>query len=231
MAQEQPNKEQARREGELAEFFANRPVVDDRGLDRSVRFSKVLLPLSALALLALIIAWPFLSGQEASVTLSYRELEKSGDEIRMVEPRYLGTDARDRRFAIAADHAVQQGINANAVRLDGVRASLRLDSGDDVTAAAARGIYRPEEERLILDHGIRLRAGGGYSFEGERLTLDLDRGAMQGDGGVRGAAPFGSFAADRFSADVSGSTVVLEGKVQVRLDPGYRSFEDEEKTE
>lgn len=229
---EQPlDQEQERREEELAEFFANRPDVDDSRLERGVRLSKVALPVFAAALLGLIVAWPFLSSRESSVTLSYRELEKSGDEIRMVEPHYLGTDDRNRRFEIAADLAVQQGINANEVNLDGVRARLKLESGDDVTAAAARGVYRPDDERLTLDQGIRLQAGGGYSFEGDHLTLDLNEGVMNGGGGIAGAAPFGSFAAEDFSADVSGRSVALEGKVKVRLDPGYQDSANGEKAE
>lgn len=221
MPEHQSKADQERRETELAEFFANRPDVENTGFARKIQIIKFGLPIAALGLLAIVVAWPFLSKQETSVTLSYRALEQSGDEIRMMEPHYMGRDARDRPFEIAASEAVQKGVDASEVELEGVRASLRLNGGDDVTAAATRGVYLPDQERLMLSNGIRLRAGGGYSFDGDRLTLDINEGRAEGTGGVAGAAPFGTFKADDFTADVEGRSLALDGRVRVRLDPGY----------
>jgi len=223
MAEHQTREEQARREDELAEFFASRPEVSNRGFAAKVRLTKAVLPLVALVLLAAVVVWPLLSRQESSVTLSYSALEQSGDEIRMVEPHYLGTDNKDRPFMIAASAAVQQGVNAKEVVLDEVRASLRLNGGDDVTAAATRGVYMPDEERLELSDGIHLEAGGGYSFDGDSLSLEINEGRVKGAGGVNGKAPFGVFEANEFSADIAGRSLALDGKVRVRLDPGYNA--------
>jgi len=52
MAEHQTKEEQARREDELAEFFASRPEVSNRGFTAKVRLTKAVLPLVALALLA-----------------------------------------------------------------------------------------------------------------------------------------------------------------------------------
>lgn len=220
MVDQRSREEHERREDELAQFFADRPEDLDFKPARGALLAKVVLPLLALVLLGVIIAWPLLSKQEASVTLSYSALEKSGDEIRMEEPRYLGTDARNRPFEIAASVAVQQGVNARQINLEGVRASLRLAGGDDVSAAATSGIYIQEEERLELSRGIRIHVGGGYSFAGEHMILNLNEGTGYGDGRVSGEGPFGRFEADTFTFDVSGRSVALEGGVRVNLTPG-----------
>ncbi|MEX1146756.1 MAG: LPS export ABC transporter periplasmic protein LptC [Sphingomonadales bacterium] len=228
MTDQHARDEHERREDELSHFFADRPGGRDYRPPRAMRLAKIVLPVAAVAMLAVVVLWPFLSQYEDSVTLSYRTLERSGDEIRMDEPRYLGTDSRNRPFEVAASRASQQGVDAREVNLEGVRANIRLDGGDTVSVAASSGIYMRDSEQLELHRGVQLRAAGGYSFSGDYLSLNLNEGWASGGGQVSGAAPFGIFTADAFSVDLSGRSAALEGRVRVRLDPGHTAQSSKE---
>ena len=52
------------------------------------------------------------------------------------------------------------------------------------------------------------------------VSIDLDKKAMVGSGGVAGAVPAGTFSADSIHADLDKRTVSLQGNARLRMVPG-----------
>src|SRR5690606_30971948 len=100
----------------LSRFFAARPRLEGR-VGHGGRIMRRVLPLGVGLLLVAIIAWPMINRESGSITLTYSELRTGGEQIRMENARYTGTDMRDRPFAVSADLAVQEGVNADRVLL------------------------------------------------------------------------------------------------------------------
>ncbi|MFN6999496.1 MAG: hypothetical protein ACK4ST_05605, partial [Elioraea tepidiphila] len=76
---------------------ANRAALDPAALARRrfvVAVLKRALPAAALAVLALIVLWPELSGVDDRVRLAYRKPDSTmADSARLVAPRYVGHGA------------------------------------------------------------------------------------------------------------------------------------------
>lgn len=200
------------------DFFSDRPAAEDGG--RLALWLKRVLPIAVAAALALVVLWPMLQNTGTNITLSYKDIEAHGEEIRMTGAKYAGTDAKNRPFEISADLAVQDSPKAMAVNLDGVQASIDLGDQGKVTVLGRKGIYRPKEEQLDVKGGIELTSDTGYRLSATNAQVDLRTGQGRSDLPVSGAAPFGAFAADSFEINVHDRTLVLDGGVKVRLEPG-----------
>lgn len=203
----------------LSRFFAARPRADGR-TGRSSRLLRRVLPVAVLLLLGLVLLWPVFNERSDSITLSYEDLQMGGEQIRMENARYSGSDISDRPFMISADLALQEGVNADRALLTGVKAEIEISEGDMVAVTAGEGVYRRLEEKLVLDGGIHLQSGSGYMLSVERAEVDLSSGLAQGASPVSGSAPFGSFSAQSFTLDARARSLELQGHVRVRLVPG-----------
>jgi lipopolysaccharide export system protein LptC len=175
---------------------------------------------------ALVVLWPMLQDTGTNITLSYKDIESHGEQIRMIGARYAGTDLKNRPFEISADLAVQDRPNAVEVGLSGVKASIDLGAQGRVTVVGREGVYRPEQERLEVKGGIELSADTGYKLSAAAAEVDLKTGQGRGAQAVSGEAPFGSFSANGFAINVYDRTLVLDGGVKVRLDPGELDGQD-----
>lgn len=202
----------------LSRFFAARPRLEGR-VGHGGRIMRRVLPLGVGLLLVAIIAWPMINRESGSITLTYSELRTGGEQIRMENARYTGTDMRDRPFAVSADLAVQEGVNADRVLLTGVHAEIEAGADDMLTVTAGEGVFRRSEDSLVLDGGINLNSESGYMLSVENAEVDLGSGIAQGQSPVSGAAPFGHFSADGFTLHARERVLNLEGRVRVRLEP------------
>jgi lipopolysaccharide export system protein LptC len=203
-------------EDRLMDFFSDRPAAEESG--RAALWLKRLLPIAVVIALAVVVLWPSIQDTGTNITLSYKDIETHGEEIRMTGAKYAGTDAKNRPFEVSADLAVQDSPKAVTVALDGVKASI--DLGD-------QGIYRPKDEQLDIKGGIELTSDTGYRLSASDAHVNLKTGQGHSDLPVSGAAPFGAFSANGFDINVHDRTLVLDGSVKVRLEPGEPDSESQ----
>ncbi len=67
---------------------------------------------------------------------------------------------------------------------------------------------------------VNFSVGDGYRMLTRNVTIDLKQRQISGDGGVSGAIPAGTFAANRIVADLAARTITLDGKARLRMQPG-----------
>lgn len=207
---------------EFASMLGNRPRVSAGEILRyalHIKFLKLILPALTFCLLVLIVAWPYLQDYESGFTLSFQDLSRSKELIRMETPRYVGTDSEGRQFVVSAKSALQNEFSQDEVDLNALRASVTLKDNSEVVLTAPRGIYLPHQSLLKLDGGIKIISGTGYQLTLDHAEYDLDKAIASSDEPVKGNAPFGKFTANSLQSNIDGRSFKLKGQVHVRIEP------------
>ena len=127
-----------------------RDIRHDERYDRYVRLMKRALPAGAALVLIGVLAWPLLQESNSGFTLSFSEITEFDDKVRMENPRFVGTDMKDRSFSITADSAYHRADNDERVVLDAINADVRLTNGAWVALDAPAGVFHPQAENLDL---------------------------------------------------------------------------------
>jgi lipopolysaccharide export system protein LptC len=192
------------------------------GAARYSRFAgvmKLVLPLVALGLLAIAIAWPRLYSEDDHFVPSFREVTAVDNDLHMINPRYSGTDTKDRPFTITAARAVQDTDTPTRVRLDQIEAGLDLIEGGELRLKAAAGVYDADAAQLDLAGGISLYSDLGYELHAREAHVDLGAGTLVGAGPIHGQGPAGQLDADRLEVFDRGARLLFTGEVRVQLVP------------
>lgn len=187
--------------------------------DTLIATAKWALPAASGVLLAVLVALPMFSNQEFSFLLSKDNAEKSGVRMKMQEATYRGETNRGEPFEIMAESGVQKTSAVPVVMLTGLSAAIRRDDGP-ATVTAPSGEFFIDENRLIVNGPVVARSASGFSLDGNDIEVDLEKNSVTSGKAVSGAIPMGTFRADRFSADLKGRTITMQGGVRLRLQPG-----------
>jgi lipopolysaccharide export system protein LptC len=188
---------------------------------RLIDVLRVLLPLLAVVLVALVLAWPQImrhSGVEVPTVL-LGDAEQA-DTLRMDRPRYVGQTRSERPYEVTARAASLDPLRANIVFLDQPAADIALADQGAVRLMAANGTYDRDTERLLLDGGIEVVTSSGYRFVTPSARIDLAKGQVRGWKPIEGVGPAGALSADRFEIQDTGDLLRFDGRVRVTVPPG-----------
>ena len=191
--------------------------------DMVIAAAKWVLPIASLALLVVLIILPLSATQEFSFLLSKDNAARAGERLRMEEATYRGETSRGEPFEIVARSGVQKTSAVPVVVLSDLSARLEQQQGP-ATVSAPRGEFFIEENRLMVQGPVVARSASGYSLDGNSIEVNISTNQVNSAEPVAGTLPMGTFRADRFSADIQGREVRLDGGVQLRITPN-RTFE------
>ncbi len=186
---------------------------------RYVRTLKILLPLSAFAIVAATMLFVLLYDADDTLTLSFTSVESVENDLRMVNPRFSGVDNEGRPFLVTATAAVQDVEDPRTVTLEALQADIALGETSWVSLSAEQGRLDSEAETLELEGDIAVFTDTGYEFHTERALVQLDDQRVTSEVHVHGQGPLGTLRADRFVADDAGRRVRFEGNVRMRIYP------------
>jgi lipopolysaccharide export system protein LptC len=190
-----------------------------RFYDGYVKFMRVGLTVIAVSLALLIVLWPTINEEEVSFTLSYEDINSSDDQIRMVNPRYVGTDLADRKFIVEAEEGIQENPDDPRIRLTRIKAEMDLDDGVKFDASSETGIYLLKENILQLAGKVKMQTTDGYRFEGSQAVFDLNTKIATSDKPIQGIGPIGSFMAQGFEVQVDKKIAIFKNGVKMRIYP------------
>ena len=188
---------------------------------RFVGLMKLLLPLIALILVALLIAWPALQ-EKGDFNLSFSGMTVQGDSLTMMNARYLGMDKRNQPYMITADYATQDPGDKRRVTLDNLQADLTLAGGVWISLTSTKGVYHLADQTLELDEEINVYSDLGYELVAQSAFIDLKRGLALSDEPVRGQGPLGRMTAENFMIDNKTENLHFGGGVKMTLYPQGR---------
>lgn len=192
---------------------------------RLVALLRIALPLAALLLAALVIAWPkFQNRERSSFNLSPTHADpKEVEQLTMVNPKFVGLDSKQEPYTVTAKAANQDHPGADLVLLDQPQADITLESGAWVTVTALNGRYTQKEQLLNLIGDVNLFHDSGFEFHTEQAQIDLANNTMSGDVPVTGHGPAGTIDAEGFMVLDHGQTVLFTGHAKLHLNPGAKS--------
>jgi lipopolysaccharide export system protein LptC len=180
---------------------------------------RILLPLLALIVVGLVLAWPHIMpgpGGIAVPTFVPGDADEP-DRLRMDSPRYVGETGPNRPYEVTARSASLDPLGANIVHLDRPAADIALGEDGDIRVKARNGTYIRDSERLLLDGGIELITSTGYRFVTPSARVNLAQGQIRGWLPIEGAGPAGTLSADRFEIHGAGEVLRFDGRVKVTV--------------
>jgi lipopolysaccharide export system protein LptC len=177
-----------------------------------VSLLKLLLPAVAVALVALVLLWPQLGPLDQRfglkpVAVGMDDLEN----LRMVNPRYIGSDAQDQPYTITADQATQASGNADITDLTRPKGDIALQSGRRMALAAESGRYYKNDQVLDLAGGVNLSRDDGYEIVTSKARIDLAKNQAEGQQPVLGHGPDMVIQGQGFRIEQEGSRIVVTG--------------------
>ncbi len=197
------------------------------GYSRFVGAMKILLPVGALALVAIVAAWPYIQPSDSRFRIGFATLVSSeAQSPNIINPRLVGTDSSDQPFSITADMAKNFQLredfwqNGAPVELEMPKADVTLEDGTWLVLTANSGLLIPQTKTLDLLGKVNLFHDSGYELHTEKATVDLKAGVAESNDPVEGQGPFGHLKAEGMRLLDKGKTILFTGKAQVTLYPG-----------
>jgi lipopolysaccharide export system protein LptC len=204
----------------LARFsprFGRRPSVL---YSRFVGLLKLVLPATAIGLAGMVVFWPSLLPDNMirpkPVHVGVEDLEN----LRMVNPRFVGTDSQNQPYVLSADLATQQSATSPTTLLDKPKGDIALKNGAWLALTAERGVYEKKEQTLDLLGSVNLFHDRGYEITTEQARVYLDKGLAEGDQPVQGQGPDVELSGDRgFRLEDKGARIIVFGNSRLMFYP------------
>lgn len=186
-----------------------------------VSLLKMVLPSVAIGLVALVLLWPQLNPIDQRfrlkpVAVGIDDLEN----LRMMNPRYMGTDAQNQPYTITADRALQVSGDSNVTDLVNPKGDVTLKDGTWLALSADAGSYNKEEQVLDLTGNVNLYHDGGYEIATASARIDLAGNDAQGDDPVVGQGPDSELSGEGFRVYDRGERVVVTGQSRLLIRSG-----------
>ncbi len=191
------------------------------GYSRFVSLSKRILPVVALLLIVLVVAWPYLQVKDTRFRLGFAAIAVGdGDDPSMVNPRFMSADKDNQTFLVTADIAKNMLKGKTTVQLEMPKADISLGDGTWLVVTAETGIFGRAEKALELTGKVDLFHDSGYEFRTEKARVDLEKGIASGESPIRGQGPFGEIEGQGFVLDKNRKSILFTGKSRVTIFPG-----------
>jgi lipopolysaccharide export system protein LptC len=210
-------------------LFANQRAGRRRvkAYSRAVAWMKILLPLAAVAVIAVL----FVSAQkpgDLTKIFTAEELVALGAGLRLDNPRFAGVTPEGEPFAIRAEWALPDGAMPSFVDLERPEGEIVMNDGRTLSAKADTGRMHREQKKLVLKGTVVLDTSDGYHIETGELEIDLDAKTAHGPGAVSGSGPGGQIEAGSFRAEAGeegdrDGKIWFENRVRLVLIPGSGS--------
>ncbi|MBV9863051.1 MAG: LPS export ABC transporter periplasmic protein LptC [Alphaproteobacteria bacterium] len=179
---------------------------------RRVALLKHLLPAIGLVLLLLVAVWPRLGPLLERVRLAFPAIDlREARELRMVNPRYAGTDREGRPYVVTAAVGRQDPSRQDLMSLEAPRAEIRMHSGALVVVTGMTGIYQSQAQLLDLFDNVNLVHDNGTRFVTRAARLHVADSSTEGDEPVEGHGPSGDVSSQGFRILNKGDTIVFTG--------------------
>ena len=187
---------------------------------RFVGLMKLVLPLSAVVLSALVIIWPHLSGHEDGFKIEMTDIgiDKSNATY-MSNARYFATDKESQPYTITANAVHEVSGVEDQFKLVSPKADVLLNTGEWIALTANGGILDRKNEVLVLNDGVSVFSDTGYEFRTQDAEIDLRTTEAMGNSAIEGQGSLGILNASGFRIRDSGESVLFLGRVHLVLYP------------
>jgi lipopolysaccharide export system protein LptC len=182
-----------------------------------VRFMRLFIPLVAVGIIGIVMAWPNVDNSFAPIPKEAVAPQTIGKN-ELLNPRFESEDDRKQPFTITALKAVQSSTDSDVITLEKPMADITLKNKAWLSAEALQGTYRQNDERLVLKGSVRLFHDHGYEMKTEELVIDLKTNKAWSTTPVYGQGPSGTLRANKgMSVDLNEGKLIFNGRVNLVL--------------
>jgi lipopolysaccharide export system protein LptC len=207
-------------------LFDGRSAVSDSGWKlklesarRRTRFVKALRRTLALAILVIGGGVGFFIVSSAVNPPPQIDAAQVAGQVRMVNPRFTGRDARGNPILITARTAERPETGSETTELAFPQLDFEDQDNPSSRVQAERGVLDQAARTLDLIEGVSFTTDNGYRFETQYARVFVDDGRVLGERVIMGEGPLGSIRAQSFEILDGGDRVVFTGDVVARLYP------------
>lgn len=201
------------RRGLLSDWLARLP---GNRHSRRVALLKVALPAIGGSLLLLVVVWPRVAPLFDRFHVAAIDLREAR-ELRMINPRYVGTDRDGHPFVVTAAVGRQVPQRDDVMSLDLPVADLQSHSGAKIVVNAENGVYQTQTQFLDAFGKVTVHHENGSTFVTNSARLDVANDAAEGHEPVVGHGPQGDITAQGFRVIDKGDIVIFTGKSNLTL--------------
>ena len=188
---------------------------------RRVRQLRIVLPIVGLLAIVIVVLWPKIHAALNHPT------ETSADEraAKMVNGRYVGTDAHGRPYTVTYETA-QQPPAGGPIDMVHPIAELTLQNGHWVAIKAERGRYDQSASVVDLYGHVEFFHDDGYHFTSETAHVEFSKNLIWGDRAVFGRGPKAEIDARAFRIINNGDAFTFTGPARMLLRPDAAGMDE-----
>lgn len=174
-----------------------------------VRRLRRLLPIAIILTIIVSIGW--IIGQ--SIVNSLNVYEASADEIRMVNPRFVGQTGNEQPYTISGLEAVMQGRNAPTITLKSPNIEIKGSAERPTIVTADNGVYDRETQKFTMTGNVVLGAGASeFTLRTDEAVLDLSNSVIYGDKHVEAFDSLRHIEGESFILQDEGNLISFKGR-------------------
>jgi len=179
---------------------------------RRVARLKLILPAIGAALLLTVAAWPRLAPLFDRLRFAWPAIDlREARELRMLNPRYIGTDRQNHPFLVTAATGRQVPDRQDLMALEKPQADLQTRGGAKIVLNGDSGVYQGQPQLLDLFRNVTLVHQNGTHFLTQSAHLDLSVNSGSGHEPIEGHGPSGDVWGQGFEITDKGDTIVFTG--------------------
>ncbi len=191
---------------------------------RVVGWLKVILPLTALAILSTLFLVARRIDPEAALPYAEVDVEDLAREPRMTAPTYAGLTSDGAALTLSAEEA-RPSADGSPAKAVGLRLTLATPDGAQTELVAASAAMDEAAREVLLSGGVVFTTSSGYRMETAEVAAKLDRTGLESRAPVVAAGPPGDIRADRMALSQDNRTpgayvLVFKGNVRLVYQPG-----------
>lgn len=181
-----------------------------------VRGARLVLPLTALAIVAVVLAWPRMEDNIAPVPKE-SIIPQSGGRNELISPHFESTTNSQLPYIVTAARAVQSQKDEALVLLEKPVADVTLSGGATLNAKSDNGVYRQDTEILVLDGHAVMQHSSGHNLASDRMNISMKDQLAWSESPVNGEGPSGTIEAKAMNANNVTGVLIFTGPAKLVL--------------
>lgn len=190
---------------------------------RLVNWLKVLLPLTALALLSTLFLLSRGIDPDAAIPFADKEIQDRLRDQVVTGPFYYGTTARGDEIAFSAESLTTPQGEIGANKAEKVDVVMDLASGTQISLKADVGRFDVAEDTADLAGHVIINTSTGYEVTSARMIAMMSRLNVRSPGPVQSVGPLGTLNAGGMVLDTptkdAGAQLVFTNGVKLIYNP------------
>ncbi|MBL4813265.1 MAG: hypothetical protein JKX69_13125 [Rhodobacteraceae bacterium] len=181
-----------------------------------VIWSKIMLPLAALALLSTLFLF---ARKDEGSTIPVAEIQQIARESRISAAAYTGVAKDGSPISLQAETILPDADGPDTFAISQMRVQIGTPDGTEITVTSGEGTFDGRAQTAQLAGLARLTVSTGYLMETTGFTVDLATGRVESLGPLEVRAPYGALTAGHLTIyeaeDGRGQQMVFNERVHL----------------